>query len=77
MIIGLASIINDLVHVELWAVPSKQATKAVAEVLLSLLGLSVACLLVYGIIRAIGWVVGVSLRGERRKSCAERVSRLV
>lgn len=58
MMIGLASIISDLEHLGLWDVPSKQASKAVAEVLLSMLGLAVACLLVYGVVRAIGWVVG-------------------
>jgi len=58
LVIGLAVTVADAVHLQLWTVTLDELPVVIGGVVLGLLGLGLACLLVYGLVRAIGWVIG-------------------
>ena len=57
-VIGLAAVVADAVHLRLWEAKLSDLPVVIGGVLIGLLGLSLACLAVYGLVRAIGWVIG-------------------
>jgi hypothetical protein len=58
MVVGLVLIAMDVVHLKLWEVRADQLPMVITGFLVGLLEVSLACLAVYGIVRAIGWVIG-------------------
>jgi hypothetical protein len=50
--------VADAARFKLWDAGQGAMPLLVAGVLIALVGLGVACLAVYGIVRAIGWVIG-------------------
>ena len=50
--------VADGVRLKLWDVGQDDILVLVAGVLIALVGLGIACLAVYGVVRAIGWVIG-------------------
>jgi hypothetical protein len=57
-LMGLVMVVADGVHLRLWETKLSDLPVVIGGVLIGLLGLSLACLAVYGIVRAIGWVIG-------------------
>ena len=56
--ICLPLMVADGVRLKLWDVGQDDILVLVAGVLIALVGLGIACLAVYGVVRAIGWVIG-------------------
>jgi hypothetical protein len=56
--IGLPLMVGDGVRLKLWDAGQGDILVLVAGVLIALVGLGIACLAVYGVVRAIGWVIG-------------------
>jgi hypothetical protein len=56
--IGLPLMVADPVRLKLWEAGQGDIPVLVFAVLIALVGLGLACLAVYGVIRAIGWVIG-------------------
>jgi len=56
--IGLPLMVADAVRLELWDAGLGDIPVLVVGVLIALVGLGLACLAVYGVVRAIGWVIG-------------------
>jgi hypothetical protein len=56
--IGLPLMVADPVRLKLWDAGQGDIQVLVFAVLIGLVGLGVACLAVYGVVRAIGWVIG-------------------
>ena len=56
--IGLPLMVADAVRLELWDAGQGDILMLIAGVLIALVGLGIACLAVYGVVRAIGWVIG-------------------
>ena len=56
--IGLPLMVGDAVRLELWDAGLGDIPVLVVGVLIALVGLGLACLAVYGVVRAIGWVIG-------------------
>ena len=57
-VIGLAFVVADIVHLRLWDIKLSDLPVVLGGVLIGLLGLTLACLAVYGIVRAVGWIIG-------------------
>jgi hypothetical protein len=53
-VIGLAFVVADIVHLRLWDIKLSDLPVVLGGVLIGLLGLTLACLAVYGIVRAVG-----------------------
>jgi hypothetical protein len=51
-------IISDAIRLRLWDVRLDDLPMVVGGVALGLIGLALACLALYGLVRAIGWVIG-------------------
>jgi hypothetical protein len=60
LVVGLVFMALDLVHLKLFeTLPRLEDLPVlVFGILAGLIGLGVACLAVYGLVRAIGWVIG-------------------
>ena len=58
LVAGLAMMVVDAVHLKLWDASLSDLPVVVGGVLIGLFGLGLACLAVYGLVRAIGWVIG-------------------
>jgi len=56
--IGFTLIISDAVRLRLWDVRLDDLPMVLASVLLGLICLGLVCLALYGLVRAIGWVIG-------------------
>ena len=56
--IGLPLMVADAVRLKLWDAGQGDIPVLVVGVLIALVGLGLACLAVYGVVRAIGWVIG-------------------
>jgi len=56
--IGLPLMVADPVRLKLWEAGQGDIPVPVFAVLIALVSLGVACLTVYGVVRAIGWVIG-------------------
>ena len=56
--IGLPLMVADVVRFKLWDAGQGDIPVLVAGVLIALVGLGLACLAVYSVVRAIGWVIG-------------------
>ena len=56
--IGLPLMVADGVRLKLWDAGQGDIPVLVVGVLIALVGLGLACLAVYGVVRAIGWVIG-------------------
>jgi hypothetical protein len=56
--IGLPLMVADAVRPKLWDAGQGDIPVLVIGVLIALVGLGLACLAVYGVVRAIGWVIG-------------------
>ena len=56
--IGLPLMVADAVRFKPWDAGHGDIPMLLAGVLIALVGLSLACLAVYGVVRAIGWVIG-------------------
>jgi hypothetical protein len=56
--IGLPLMVADAVRLKLWDAGQGDIPVLIFAVLIALVGLGVACLAVYGVVRAIGWVIG-------------------
>jgi hypothetical protein len=56
--IGLPLMVADAVRLKLWDAGQGDIPVLVIGVLIALVGLGLACLAVYGVVRAIGWVIG-------------------
>ena len=56
--IGLPLMVADAARFKLWDAGQGDMPLLVAGVLIALVGLGVASLAVYGVVRAIGWVIG-------------------
>ena len=56
--IGLPLMVADAVRLKLWDAGQGDIPVLVVGVLIALGGLGLACLAVYGVVRAIGWVIG-------------------
>jgi hypothetical protein len=50
--------VADAVRFKLWDAGQGDIPVLVAGALIALVGLGLACLAVYGVVRAIGWVIG-------------------
>ena len=58
LVVGLAAMAADAVHLRLWDVSRGELPTTVFGVVMAMTGLALACLALYGLIRAIGWVIG-------------------
>ena len=56
--IDLALMVAGAVRLKLWDAGQGDSPVLVVGVLIALVGLGLACLAVYGVVRAIGWVIG-------------------
>ena len=56
--IGLPLMVADGVRLKLWDAGQGDIPVLVVGVLIALVGLGLACLAVYGVVRTIGWVIG-------------------
>ena len=56
--IGLPLMVADAVRFKPWDAGQGDIPMLIAGVLIALVGLSLACLAVYGVVRATGWVIG-------------------
>ena len=56
--VGMVLIISDAIRLRLWDVRLDDLPMVVGGVVLGLIGLALACLALYGLVRAIGWVIG-------------------
>jgi hypothetical protein len=56
--IGLVLIAIDAVKLKLWDVGPSDVPVVVMGVLAGFIEVGIACLVVYGVVRAIGWVIG-------------------
>ena len=56
--IDLALMVAGAVRLKLWDAEQGDIPVLVFGVLIALVGLGLACLAVYGVVRAIGWVIG-------------------
>jgi hypothetical protein len=56
--IGLPLMVADAVRLKLWDAGQGDIPVLVVGVLIALVALGLACLAVYGVVRAIGWVIG-------------------
>ena len=56
--IGLPLMVADGVRLKLWDAGQGDIPVLFVGVLIALVGLGLACLAVYGVVRAIGWVIG-------------------
>jgi hypothetical protein len=56
--IGLPLMVADPVRLKLWEAGQGHIPVLIVGVLIALVGLGVACLAVYCVVRAIGWVIG-------------------
>jgi hypothetical protein len=50
--------VADAVRFKLWDAGQGDIPVLVAGALIALVGLGLACLAVYGVVRAIGWIIG-------------------
>ena len=57
-VIGFAFIVADIVYLRLWDIKISDLPVVIGGILVGLLGLTLACLAVYGVVRAIGGVIG-------------------
>jgi hypothetical protein len=55
--IGIPLMVADPVRLKLWEAGQGDIPELMVGVLIALVGLGLACLAVYGVVRAIGWVV--------------------
>jgi hypothetical protein len=55
MVVGFVLIAMDVVHLKLWDMRADQLPMVIAAFLVGLFEVGLACLAVYGIVRAIGW----------------------
>jgi hypothetical protein len=58
MVVGFVLIAMDVVHLKLWDVGANQLPMVIAGFLVGLLEVGLVCLAVYGLVRAIGWIIG-------------------
>jgi hypothetical protein len=58
LVAGLALMVADGVHLRLWDLERSELPVVIGGVLIGLVGLGLACLALYGLVRAIGWVIG-------------------
>ena len=56
--IDLPLMVTGAVRLKLWDAGQGDIPVLVVGVLIALVGLGLACLAVYGVVRAIGWVIG-------------------
>jgi hypothetical protein len=56
--IGLPLMVADAARPKLWDAGQGDIPVLAVGVLIALVGLCLACLAVYGVVRAIGWVIG-------------------
>ena len=56
--VGLALIISDVVRLMLWDTRLDELPMVLGGLVVGLIILGLACLAIYGLVRAIGWVVG-------------------
>ena len=56
--IGLPLMVADAVRLKLWEAGQGDIPVLVIGVLIALVGLGLTCLAVYGVVRAIGWLIG-------------------
>ncbi len=56
--IGLPLMVADAVRFKLWDAGQGDIPVLVVGVLIAMVGLGIACVAVYGVVRAIGWVIG-------------------
>jgi hypothetical protein len=56
--IGLPLMVADAVRLKLWEAGQGDIPVLIFGVLIALIRLGLACLAVYGVVRAIGWVIG-------------------
>jgi hypothetical protein len=57
MLVGFLVIGLDVVHLKLWDIRLGDVPMVAVALLIGLLEVSLACLAVYGLVRAIGWVI--------------------
>lgn len=48
----------DAVHLRLWDISRGELPTTVFGVVMALVGLALACFALYGLVRAIGWLIG-------------------
>ena len=57
-VVGLPLMVADAVRLKLWEAGQGDIPVLVIGVLIALVGLGLTCLAVYGVVRAIGWLIG-------------------
>jgi hypothetical protein len=56
--VGLVLIISDVIRLRLWDIQLDELPMVFGGLVIGLIILGVACLSIYGLVRAIGWVIG-------------------
>ena len=56
--VGLVLIISDVIRLRLWDIQLDELPMVFGGLVIGLIMLGVACLSIYGLVRAIGWAIG-------------------
>jgi len=56
--VGLVLVISDVIRLRLWDIQLDELPMVFGGLVIGLIILGVACLSIYGLVRAIGWVIG-------------------
>ena len=63
--VGLVLIISNVIRLRLWDIQLDELPMVFGGLVIGLIILGVACLSIYGLVRAIGWVIGGFIASRR------------